>query len=368
MSDPTNPAPRAVLAALRELAAGTGECVATIAQLGDLAELGRTHTRSALHALELAGEITIERSAGGVTPSRYRLVTGSLGTVTPSTPTSSDPVTPGEVTPSTVAHARDRSEPSSSLSASGNGDRRARPPAPARARLPTPDQEHPMPDPTPNPEAPAQTAIIAAVKACETMGKPPLDDAAKKRIGSVAKRMHKGGVTLVELQSAAVYLVQRGMSDLQAAHRGRLEQDAKAIAGDELAERAAASYSARAEQRRHPITLEELAEAWLLMRQQWPRIALPPASDAGFWVAELEPVPIEFVLEALRRWAQRTDGQGAFPPTPGQVRVVSRKLFGDAILYAKGRAIIAEDDRLAAEHKARQDARAAGDASDPREV
>lgn len=357
----TNRVPGAVLSALRELAAADGTCSPTIRQLADVAECGETAVRSALRALETAGCVTVERSTDGRTPSRY-------GVRTPSRTPSAKGLAPADPNPLTLAGARDRSEPFSSLSASDNGTGRAhRPPAPTRARLAAqaePPQEHPMAPR--NPEAPGSVAIVAAVAAAETAKKPPLDEAAKRRIGSVAKRMHSGGVTLDEIRQAAVYLVQHGMADLQAAHRGRLERDAATGQADDLADRAAASAASRRELPRHAITLDEVDEAWDVMRRVWPRVPLPPEADAQFWVDELKPIPVDFVCHAIRQWGRRTDGQATWPPSVLQVYTVARKLYGDHLLEAKlerQREIEREAQR---EHEAWRASQASGDATDPR--
>lgn len=360
----TNRVPGALLSALRELADADGTCSPTIRQLADVAECSERSVRRGLLALETAGCVTVTRSRDGVTPSQYA--------VSPLTGDPMSPLTSADLSPLTLACARDRSEPFSSLSASDNGDRRAHtpapPPAPTRARLAAPTEPQEQAMPARNPDAPGQVAIIAAVAAAETAKKPPLDEAAKRRIGSVAKRMHAGGVTLDEIRAAAVYLVQRGMSDLQAAHRGRLELEAAAIVGDALHDRAMASVESRRGLPRHAITLAEVDEAWLMLRLTWPRVELPPPDAAQFWVDELKPIPIDFVNAAIRQWGRRTDGQGQWPPTVLQVYTVARKLYGDYLLEAKLEAQRAIERKAQQEHEAwrAEQRRAAGDATDPR--
>lgn len=361
MPDPANatsPAADAVLAALRELA-GTGDLAPTVAALAELAELGTTRTRESLRELERLGliSVTVGQHRQG---NAYRVLANALANTLANG--FADPLANG------LACARDRSEPSSSLSASGNGDRRARPAAPApasapaRARLagPTPTQEPAMPDAEPEPANAAGAAIAAAVAECQRQGKPELDQAAKKRIGSVAKRMHRDGITIPELQAAAIYLAAKGMSDLQAAHRAHLEATQTTETASELAERAAASAGSRAKgDPWHPISLAELAEVWHLLQVYWRRVALPPLEDADAWLAELRPCPVDAVLGAVRQWSRRTDGLGSWPPTLGQLRTVSRKLYGDELTYQQGRRMIAEQEAIAR-------GEAKGDGSDPR--
>lgn len=366
---PTVPA-EAVYAALRELAAGDATCTPTVAQIAELADLGRTRTKQALAELEAAGRLERTHHADGVTPVAYRIVT----------PVATPPLTPvaiADVTPVTLAGARDRSEPSLRARSAGNGNRsRAAdreptreptpPAAPARARLaalnPT---ERDVTDP--DPPNPAGAAIAAAVAECTRQGKPDLDEAAKRRIGSVAKRMHRDGVPISELQAAAMYLAAHGMSDLQAAHRARLEQAQQAEGSAELAEQAAASFAARAEDRARPaiecpwhaLTVDELTEVWHLLAVLWPRVPLPPAEHAPEWVAELRPCPVDAVLSACRQWSRRTDGLGVWPPGLGQLRTISRKLYGDELTYQHGQRQLAEQQRILS-------GEAKGDETDPR--
>lgn len=359
LPESTNRVPGALLSALRELAAADGTCSPTIRQLADVAECSERSVRRGLLALEATGAVTVIRSRDGVTPSQY-VVAGV-------TRVEKAGVTSADLSPLPLAGARDRSEPFSSLSASDNGDRRARPPAPARARLapPTTPEETPVPAAR-NPDAPGQVAIVAAVAAADTAKKPPLDEAAKRRIGSVAKRMHSGGVTLDEIRQAAVYLVQHGMADLQAAHRGRLEQEAASDQADALADRASASAAGRRELPRHALTLGEVDEAWDVLRRVWPRVPLPPDGDRQFWVDELKPIPVDFVCAAIRQWGRRTDGQATWPPSVLQVYTVARKLFGDHLLEAKLERQREIERTAQREHEAWRAEQAAGDPSDPR--
>lgn len=362
---PTVPA-EAVYAALRELAGGDRECSPTVAQIAELAELGRTRTKAALAELEAEGRLERTHHADGVTPVAYRLVTP---VATPLV----TPVATADVTPVALVRERDTPEPSLRARSAGNGNRsRAaeRPPtsagAPPRARLAAPQPTEPAVPTEPDPN-PAGAAIAAAVAECSRQGKPDLDEAAKRRIGSVAKRMHKGGVGIAEIQAAAMYLAAHGMSDLQAAHRASLEQQAEAAGDADLAERAAASFAARAEDRArprielayHPITIDELAEVWHLLSVLWPRVALPPAEHAPAWVAELKPCPVDSVLAACRQWSRRTDGQGGWPPNVGQLRTRARLLYGDELTIQHANRAVAEQQRILR-------GEAKGDGTDPR--
>lgn len=214
------------------------------------------------------------------------------------------------------------------------------------------------PDPAPNP---AGDAIAAAAAEVERTGKPPLDNAAKKRIGSVAKRMHREGVSIADLQAAAIYLAAHGMSDLQAAHRSHLEALQTTTAAADLAREAAVSRAERVDQPRHAITLAELAEVWSLLQVYWPRVPLPPAEHAEPWLVELRPCPVEFVLQAAQQWSRRTDGQGQWPPTVGQLRTVTRRLFADQLTLEEARRGVALEQAI-------WRGEAKGDGTDPRNI
>lgn len=184
------------------------------------------------------------------------------------------------------------------------------------------------------------TVVGWAVDEQRRRGKPVLDGAMLKRIGSTAKRMAEAGVPPVELKAAAEYLVGRDMTDLQAAHR-RCLADAAPVSGD-LQARAAASRAARDPMHLGRLREGELVEASAKVARVWRNAVI----DEAEWAHGLRDIPIGGVLWGIDQYA-RTGA--AWPPTWGQVWALAdpeaRRLRR---VSANREARRREDERLAA--------------------
>jgi hypothetical protein len=386
---------RALLTLLRELAVD-GTIERSRAQLARELDQAASTFQLAVRDLVEAGLIDVELSPGK--PARYKL-TDLTDHLTDHLTDQADRPDRADLTdrpdradrPSQpVSRAGDRPVASNHSGLAGNGSRRAAPasatPGLAReGRLTDPDLTGDDVTPTPNPSG---AAISAAVDEARRLGKPELDEATKKRIGSVAKRMHRDGVTVDELVTAAKHLAAKGLTDLLVAHRSALESSATPAPVDYSAAHAAAAnrgplpsaWEVACELWRRggrlpgdidselgfevrdelwpPITLAEAEGVLAYMRSVW---RSPPRGDAAGWEIELRGIPQRVVLTFVRAWGRRDDPESAWPPTVLQIEGQVRARWNSEL----GRLGRAWKDILA-EWEKRQQVDALGDPSDPR--
>lgn len=191
---------------------------------------------------------------------------------------------------------------------------------------------------------PGQAVVAWAVDEQRRLDKPKLDGALLGRIGSVAKRMLLGGVSVVDLKLAAETLVQRDMTDLQAAHRAAQAGSGSLVSTratgtemERLSVEAAASRATRDRSHLGSHDPAQLVEVWWYLAWQWGRVYAP--AEQAAWSEMLRPLPIGGILWALDRLAKGGE-HTRWPPTCGEVyrvalpevldRRLQRKLRRDA--------------------------------------
>lgn len=344
-----------VLAAVRDTI-DHGEAP-TIAAIGARCDppLGSTSTRKALRALEDHGVLRRVDRVGQ--PSDYEIATPTLDPNATPTPTPTlDPNDPNAPTPTPPDSPRGGARPITNSNPSSS----SRQPFVSGAHANPDDPNAPTPQrPDPNADKVAevgQTVVGWAVAEQRRLGKAPLDGALRGRIGSVAKRMVEGGVSPVDLKLAAETLVQRDMTDLQAAHRkaqsgGASSFDASPLSDvDSLAARAEASKASRAEriaageqENESPHRPEEMVEVAWFVAYTWGQ----RYSDARLaaWSGELRRLPMPVILSTLRKLVRRGE-HPRFPPTWGEILRIGSHDF-DEWLWRSGQRVPPTDDPFA---------------------
>lgn len=383
---------RALLALLRERrdAGVEGDPLAELAAALDVAQ-----STVKLAIADLLDAELVERVSRPGRPSRLSLTQPTQPTQPTTQP--NDPADPAEPTqpadpaePTLSSRAGDRPVASNHSGLAGNGSRRAAPasatPEPAREGRPADLTGDDVTDEQPNP---AGAAITAAVDEARRLGKPELDEATKKRIGSVAKRMHRDGITVDELVAAAKVLAAKGLTDLLVAHRAGVERPAVAPVDLDAAARAAEPPSSPLPKpwavgcelwRRGgrevadldtelgelvtaelwpPITVDEAADVLAFVRTIWRQ---PPTGGPETWERELRGIPQRVVVGFIRKHGRSGEGDAAYPPTALQIAGAARPRWEFEL-----RQLRSAWESIVAEWARRQQIDAAGDPTDPRD-
>lgn len=309
----------AVLALLTAEADPDG-CVSTLTRSLIAERLGIADGTAglALRRLEAAGELRRQPSAGRA-PTVYCL-TVQPGDSTRRQPGDNpaiqpgDPATqPGESTPP-VSRAHPP-ETTSSIGASGNRSGRA--PAQEPTRRPG--------DPATQPGDPAtpigQFAVRTALEAAAAAGR-SIEPALRARIGHAAQALAKDE-SVERILAGAQRLGEGGFNDLYTAVRA-VERNAPPIA-------------ARLEE---PLPDDKIGRLIAFVRGTWPRAVI----DRAMWESELNRMPEEFLIEAVRLIAREG---GDWPPTWGKVWSVARPIAETTIRSRQlERARLAEKERI----------------------
>ncbi len=180
---------------------------------------------------------------------------------------------------------------------------------------------------------PGQAVVAWAVDEQRRLGKAPLDGALLGRIGSVAKRMIEGGVSAVDLKLAVETLVQRDMTDLQAAHRKAQSGEGSLVStrasGSELDRLAVEAAASKATRDRSSLGSQpqHMPEVWWFLAWQWGR--LYGSAEQAEWAEALRPFPVGAILAALRDLSRNGEHK-RWPPTCGEVYRVTLPLVLDA--------------------------------------